>query len=68
VELMSYIETLERFLGKTAEKVLLPLQPGDVPDTFADVEALVADVGYKPNTTIEQGIERFVTWYLDYYR
>ncbi|MDD1622976.1 MAG: NAD-dependent epimerase [Methylococcaceae bacterium] len=68
VELMAYIETLERFLGKTAEKNLLPLQPGDVPDTFADVEALVADVGYKPNTTIEQGIARFVSWYRDYYR
>jgi len=68
VELLSYIETLERFLGKTAEKNLLPLQPGDVPDTFADVEALVADVGYKPNTTIEQGIERFVAWYLQYYQ
>ncbi|MDT4288254.1 NAD-dependent epimerase [Methylomonas sp. MO1] len=68
VELLSYIETLERFLGKTAEKNLLPLQPGDVPDTFANVEALVADVGYKPNTTIEQGIERFVAWYLQYYQ
>jgi len=68
VELMAYIETLERFLGKTAEKNLLPLQPGDVPDTYADVEALVADVGYKPNTSIEQGIERFVTWYRDYYQ
>ncbi|MGZ4959799.1 MAG: NAD-dependent epimerase [Methylomonas sp.] len=68
VELLSYIETLERFLGKTAEKNLLPLQPGDVPDTFADVEALVADVGYKPSTTIEQGIERFVNWYRDYYQ
>jgi len=68
VELMAYIETLERFLGKTTEKNLLPLQPGDVPDTYADVEALVADVGYKPNTTIEQGIERFVAWYKDYYR
>jgi UDP-glucuronate 4-epimerase len=67
VELLSYIETLERFLGKTAEKNLLPLQPGDVPDTFADVEALVADVGYKPSTTIEQGIERFVAWYREYY-
>ncbi len=65
---MSYIETLEHFLGKTVEKNLLPLQPGDVPDTFADVEALVADVGYKPNTTIQQGIERFVAWYRDYYR
>jgi UDP-glucuronate 4-epimerase len=67
VELMAYIETLERYLGKTAEKILLPLQPGDVPDTYADVEALVADVGYKPNTTIEQGIECFVKWYLEYY-
>ncbi len=68
VELMAYIETLERFLGKTAEKNLLPLQPGDVPDTYADVEALVTDVGYKPNTSIEQGIERFVSWYRDYYQ
>lgn len=68
VELMAYIETLERFLGKTAEKNLLPLQPGDVPDTFADVQALVDDVGYKPNTSIEQGIERFVTWYRNYYQ
>ena len=65
---MTYIETLERFLGKTAEKNLLPLQPGDVPDTYADVEALVTDVGYKPNTSIEQGIERFVSWYRDYYQ
>lgn len=68
VELMAYIETLERFLGKTAEKNLLPLQPGDVPDTYADVEALVADVNYKPNTAIEVGIERFVNWYRDYYQ
>ncbi|GFO72379.1 UDP-glucuronate 4-epimerase [Bathymodiolus japonicus methanotrophic gill symbiont] len=68
VELMDYIETLEKYLGKTAEKELLPLQPGDVPDTYADVEALVQDVGYKPDTTIEQGIEKFVTWYNEYYR
>ena len=68
VELMDYIETLEKYLGKTAEKVLLPLQPGDVPDTYADVEALVKDVGYKPNTTIEQGIEKFVAWYDNYYQ
>jgi len=67
VELLTYIETLERFLGKTAEKNLLPLQPGDVPDTYADVEALVSDVGYKPSTSIEEGIERFVSWYRDYY-
>ncbi|MBS3953734.1 MAG: NAD-dependent epimerase [Methylomicrobium sp.] len=68
VELMDYIEVLEKRLGKTAEKELLPLQPGDVPDTYADVEALVQDVGYKPSTPIEIGIERFVNWYRDYYR
>ena len=68
VELMDYIETLEKYLGKTAEKELLPLQPGDVPDTYADVEALVQDVDYKPDTTIEQGIEKFVTWYNEYYQ
>jgi len=68
VELMDYIETLEKYLGKTAEKELLPLQPGDVPDTYADVQALVEDVGYKPDTTIEQGIAKFVTWYNSYYK
>jgi UDP-glucuronate 4-epimerase len=67
VELMSFIETLERFLGKSVEKNLLPMQPGDVPDTYADVEALITDVGYKPNTSIEQGVEQFVKWYLEYY-
>ncbi len=68
VELMDYIETLEKYLGKTAEKELLPLQPGDVPDTYADVEALVQDVGYKPDTTIDQGIAKFVSWYDSYYQ
>ncbi|MBE0436588.1 MAG: NAD-dependent epimerase [Methylomicrobium sp.] len=67
VELMQYIEVLEQCLGKTAEKELLPLQPGDVPDTYADVEALVQDVGYKPGTPIEVGIARFVEWYGSYY-
>ncbi|WP_431065805.1 NAD-dependent epimerase [Methylotuvimicrobium sp.] len=67
VELMKYIEVLEQCLGKTAEKELLPLQPGDVPDTYADVEALVQDVGYKPGTSIEVGIARFVEWYGSYY-
>jgi UDP-glucuronate 4-epimerase len=67
VELMRFIETLERFLGKSVEKNLLPMQPGDVPDTYADVEALISDVGYKPNTSIEQGVEQFVKWYLEYY-
>ncbi len=67
VELMHYIEVLENCLGRKAEKNLLPLQPGDVPDTYADVEALVDDVGYKPATTVEEGVSRFVEWYLDYY-
>ena len=68
VELLTYIETLEKALGKTAEKQLLPLQPGDVPDTYADVQALVDDVDYKPNTSIEEGIQRFVEWYLGYFK
>lgn len=66
VKLMDYIETLEKHLGKTAEKELLPLQPGDVPDTYADVEALVKDVDYKPETTIDEGIGNFVKWYKSY--
>ncbi len=68
VELLKYIEILEQKLGKTAEKELLPLQPGDVPDTYADVEALVKDVDYKPATPIEEGIDQFVKWYRSYYK
>ncbi|MGH8131304.1 MAG: NAD-dependent epimerase [Steroidobacteraceae bacterium] len=68
VELMRYIELLEQCLGRKAEKNLLPLQPGDVPDTWADCEDLVRDVGYRPSTPVETGIARFVEWYLDYYR
>ena len=68
VELMHYIETLEQCLGMQAEKDLLPLQPGDVPDTYANVDDLVADLGYKPATTVEDGVRRFVDWYRDYYR
>jgi len=67
VDLLTYIETLEKALGKTAEKELLPLQPGDVPDTYADVQALVDDVAYQPSTSIEEGIRRFVDWYLGYF-
>ncbi len=67
VELMHYIEVLEECLGRKAEKNLLPLQPGDVPDTYADVDDLVRDVGYKPATTVEEGVARFVDWYMDYY-
>jgi UDP-glucuronate 4-epimerase len=67
VELLRYIEVLERELGRKATMNLLPLQPGDVPDTCADVQALIDDVGYRPNTPIETGIARFVAWYRAYY-
>ena len=68
VELMHYIEVLEENLGKKAEKNLLPLQPGDVPDTYADVEDLRADTGYEPTTSVEEGVASFVAWYRDYYQ
>jgi len=67
VDLGRYIEVLEECLGRTAEKNMLPLQPGDVPDTYADVDALVNDLGYRPNTSIEVGVRKFVDWYKDYY-
>jgi len=67
VELMTYIETLEKYLGKTTEKNLLPMQPGDVPDTFADVSDLEKDVNYKPSTSVEEGIKYFSEWYKKYY-
>jgi UDP-glucuronate 4-epimerase len=68
VELLDYIAALEKALGKTAIKELLPMQPGDVPDTFADVQALVEQFHYQPSTTVEDGIARFVDWYRSYYR
>jgi len=67
VELMRYIEVLENCLGRKAEKNLLPLQVGDVPDTWADVEDLATDIGYRPSTPIEVGVKNFVDWYVDYY-
>ena len=67
VDLMDYIEALENALGKKAEKIFLPLQPGDVPDTYADVNDLVEQFNYKPSTTVEEGIARFIRWYLEYY-
>jgi UDP-glucuronate 4-epimerase len=67
INLSRYIEVLEETLGVTAEKNLLGIQPGDVADTFADVEDLIRDVGYKPDTPIEVGIAEFVKWYKDYY-
>ena len=67
VELMRFIEVLEDALGKKAKKNLLPMQPGDVPATYADVDDLMRDVGFKPATSIEDGIKRFVEWYRGYY-
>lgn len=67
VELMTFIETIENALGKTAGKEMLDMQPGDVPATYADIDDLIEDVGFKPSTPLETGIERFVEWYKDYY-
>jgi UDP-glucuronate 4-epimerase len=68
VELMHYIEVLEQCLGRKAQMNLLPLQPGDVPDTYADTSDLERDVGYRPGTPVEEGVARFVQWYREYYR
>jgi UDP-glucuronate 4-epimerase len=67
VELLHLIRTLEKRLGRTARKNLLPIQPGDVPETCADVDDLVRDVGFQPSTTLEEGVSRFVEWYLGYH-
>jgi UDP-glucuronate 4-epimerase len=67
LELMKVIEVLEKCLGKTAQKNMLPMQPGDVPATFADVDDLVRDTGFRPATPIEAGVERFIRWYQSYY-
>jgi UDP-glucuronate 4-epimerase len=68
VDLMDFIEALEKALGKTAKKEFLPLQPGDVPDTYADVTDLVKQLNYKPSTTIEKGITNFISWYREYHK
>jgi len=67
VELLRYIEMIEQCLGKKAEKNLLPMQAGDVPDTFADVDDLVRDTGYRPATPVAEGVRKFVEWYVEYY-
>ncbi|HSO60574.1 MAG TPA: NAD-dependent epimerase/dehydratase family protein, partial [Desulfobacterales bacterium] len=67
VELNAFIATIESVLGRTAQKEFLDMQPGDVPATYADVDDLMADVGFKPATPIREGIERFVAWYTAYY-
>ncbi|MDO9106231.1 MAG: NAD-dependent epimerase [Methylovulum sp.] len=68
IPLLSFIETLEQCLGKTAVKNLLPMQPGDIPDTYADVSDLVNDFGYRPATLLADGISNFVAWYKDFYK
>ena len=67
VELMRYIEVIEECLGRKAQKNFLPMQLGDVPDTFADIEDLVQEVGYRPATSVEVGVRRFVEWFCEYY-
>jgi len=67
VALLRYIDVLERCLGRRAQQNRLPMQPGDLPDTWADVEALARDVGYRPSTDLETGVKQFVEWYLGYY-
>jgi UDP-glucuronate 4-epimerase len=67
VELMDFIEAIEQALGKQAQKNMMPIQPGDVPATWADVSDLVKDLDYQPNTTVQEGVQRFITWYKDFY-
>jgi UDP-glucuronate 4-epimerase len=67
VQLLRYIEVIEQCLGRKAIMNLLPLQPGDVPETFADIDDLVRDVGYRPATAIEVGVRKFVEWFCEYY-
>ncbi len=68
VDLMDYIAVIERACGRVAEKRFVPAQPGDVEDTFAEIEALTADTGFQPKTPIEEGVAKFVAWYRDFYR
>ena len=68
VNLSEYIEVLEEALGKKAIREMLPLQPGDIPNTFADVSMLQQATGYKPSTSVRDGVRNFVAWYRDYYR
>jgi UDP-glucuronate 4-epimerase len=68
VALMRYIEVIEDCLGRKAQKNFLPMQPGDVPETYADIDDLVRDVGYRPATPIEEGVQRFVAWFCEYYK
>jgi UDP-glucuronate 4-epimerase len=68
VGLLDFIEAIERSIGKKAKKNLMPMQPGDVHATWADVDDLVRDIGYAPSIKIQEGVERFVQWYLDFFK
>jgi UDP-glucuronate 4-epimerase len=68
VELMHFIRVIEEKLGKKAELNMMPMQPGDVPATEANIDDLIRDVGFKPATTVETGVGRFIEWYREYYR
>lgn len=68
IELLAFIEVIEKAMGKQAEKIMKPMQPGDVVATYADVDDLMRDVGFKPNTPLEVGIQKFVDWYRSYYQ
>ena len=67
IDLLRYVELLEEALGRRVEKIMRPMQPGDVADTFADVSGLIEDAGYKPSTPVEEGVRSFVAWFRDYY-
>jgi UDP-glucuronate 4-epimerase len=67
VRLLDYIACIEKAVGKTANKIMLPMQPGDVPATFADIGAIESDLGFEPKTPLQDGVERFVAWYRAYY-
>jgi len=68
VELLDFINIIEKVLSKKARMNLLPMQPGDVPRTFADIDDLMKDVSFKPATSVEDGIRRFIEWYREYYK
>jgi UDP-glucuronate 4-epimerase len=68
VDLMVYIQHIEEALGRKAVKNFLPMQPGDVPETFAEVEALARDIGFRPSTPVREGVRRFLDWYVSYYQ
>ena len=64
---MDFIEAVEKSLGRKAKKNFLPLQPGDVPNTWADVDDLVENFGYAPSVTVQEGVEKFIRWYTEFY-